>query len=328
MEQSSQATRPHSALHRVIGITMLAVLGYLVVAVWGGFSKFGATMSEFRWSLFVLALGLAALNYVLRFGKWVYYLRVLDIRGIPLVDNFLIYLSGFVLTITPGKVGEAYKSVVLEERFGTPVALTAPLVLSERLADVIAIVLLIAIGSIGFSGGLGWAIAGASAVLIVLAIVSNARLCMHIMGRLESRGGKLGALMPKVRIAYDSLRITLSPKHLLVPTLLSLAAWAAECTALGVVARGFGVDISLTKCLFYYATSILAGALIPIPGGLGVTEGILFKHLLGNMTDTVARAAMMLTRVATLWFAVALGFCALGLLKLRPRAAESSAARR
>lgn len=326
---ASSTTPPDSPklLRRVVAVTMVAVAGYLCVALWGGYAKFGQAMAEYHWSSFAAACGLAFLNYVLRFGKWVYYLRVLNVRGVPLFANFLVYLSGFVLTVTPGKVGEAYKSVVLEERFGTPVALTAPLVLSERLTDVIAIVTLIAVGSLGFSGGLGWAIAGALAVSCALALISNRTLCGKLFSDLERRGGKLSAIAPKLRVAYGSLATTLQPKHLAVPVALSLLAWSAECVALGVIARGFGVDISLTKCLFYYATSTLAGALIPVPGGLGITEGILLGHLTTGMPTVTARAAMMLTRVATLWFAVLLGFLALGGLKLLPRATSRAEVR-
>ncbi len=31
---------------------------------------------------------LASFNYVLRFGKWAFYLRALRVQAIPVVDNF------------------------------------------------------------------------------------------------------------------------------------------------------------------------------------------------------------------------------------------------
>jgi uncharacterized protein (TIRG00374 family) len=56
---------------------------------------------------------------------------------------------------------------------------------------------------------------------------------------------------------------------------------------------------------------MLIGALSFIPGGLGSTEAamVLMLSLLG-MGVSSAIAATIVCRVATLWFAVALGFCA------------------
>src|SRR5690606_21676695 len=104
-----------------------------------------------------------------RIIKWEYYLARLEIRGVPKLDSALVFLSGFVLTVTPGKVGEVFKSAVLAETHGVPAARTAPIVIADRLTDVIGVVALIAIGSMGFSGGLPWAIA--ASVLVALGMV-------------------------------------------------------------------------------------------------------------------------------------------------------------
>jgi uncharacterized membrane protein YbhN (UPF0104 family) len=71
--------------------------------------------------------------------------------------------------------------------------------------------------------------------------------------------------------------------------------------------------------MFFYATSTLAGALVPVPGGLGITEGSLQAQLveLGKVAPAVGTAAMILVRFATLWFAVLVGFVALSILKRR-----------
>ncbi|MDP9000066.1 MAG: lysylphosphatidylglycerol synthase domain-containing protein, partial [Myxococcota bacterium] len=68
---------------------------------------------------------------------------------------------------------------------------------------------------------------------------------------------------------------------------------------------------------FVYATSTLAGALVPVPGGLGVTETSLQVQLQGQVTPATSTAAMILVRFATLWFAVLVGFLSLAVLKRR-----------
>jgi uncharacterized membrane protein YbhN (UPF0104 family) len=71
--------------------------------------------------------------------------------------------------------------------------------------------------------------------------------------------------------------------------------------------------------VFFYETASLAGALIPVPGGLGVVETMLREQLvrLGGVPAGVATSSMILVRFATLWWAVAVGFAALGMLRRR-----------
>jgi len=104
-----------------------------------------------------------------------------------------------------------------------------------------------------------------------------------------------------------------------VPTVLSVGAWSLECTALWVILRGFDEPRGLGVATFIYATSTLIGALVPVPGGLGVTEGSLEKQLvnLAGVSTAQATGAMTLVRFATLWFAVLVGFMSLSLLKRR-----------
>jgi uncharacterized membrane protein YbhN (UPF0104 family) len=71
--------------------------------------------------------------------------------------------------------------------------------------------------------------------------------------------------------------------------------------------------------MFFYATATLAGALVPVPGGLGVTEAIIHRQLvsIAGAPEPVAAASMILIRLATLWWAVLVGCCALGWLRVR-----------
>jgi uncharacterized protein (TIRG00374 family) len=110
-----------------------------------------------------------------------------------------------------------------------------------------------------------------------------------------------------------------TPRTLVLPALLSVAAWALEGFALYAVLRGFGAAIPPSSAVFFYSTATLAGAVVPVPGGLGVTEGALSGQLmvLGGLPQAAATASMILVRFATLWLAVAVGFTALAVLRLR-----------
>jgi len=306
-------------LRRVVLMVVLSIVVYAAFALWGDVHKIGIGLGRFRWWTFGAALGLAFGNYVLRFFKWQFYLARLDVRDVGVVDSFLTFLSGFALTVSPGKVGEIFKSIVLLETHGVPIERTAPIVVADRLSDVLGIAVLIAIGSIGFRGGLVPAALGAAFVLALVVVVSSRRASRRVIAFVSSLPGPFRKIGPRLDAAYDSLALLVSPKNLVLPTLLSTAAWLLECLALAVILRGFAADVPVTLCTFFYATSTLAGAASGSPGGIGVTEAGLREQMttMGHVDAATSTAAMMLVRFATLWFAVALGFAAIAAIKRR-----------
>src|SRR6185436_16330534 len=160
-------------LRRLIAAMILGVAVYAGFALYRGLHQIRDSLSRFTWSAFALACTLAFGNYLTRFLKWEYYLARLGVRGVPKLDSLLTFLSGLVLTVTPGKVGEVFKSLVLHQTHDVAVARTAPIVLAERLTDVLGIVILIVAGSAGFSGGLVWALAGSILVVVVLVAIGS-----------------------------------------------------------------------------------------------------------------------------------------------------------
>lgn len=307
------------SLRRVLVVMLFGVLLYGGYAVYSGVGKVREALTGYAWWTFAAACALAFGNYVLRFLKWEFYLSRLDIRGVKKLDSFLVFLSGFVLTISPGKVGEVFKSFVLHETYKVEMTRTAPIIVAERVTDVLGIVVLIVLGSLGFEGGLVWAGVGAALVLTLIAVVMSETLSLRLIGFVEVLPGPFKKVGAKARAAYVSLRTLLSPRNLVAPTLISLGAWTLECLALWIIIRGFNEPVSVPLAMFFYATSTLAGAIIPVPGGLGVTETLLNgqMHDIGHVSPAAATGAMMLVRFATLWFAVLVGFVALTILKRR-----------
>ncbi len=308
---------------RLVGAMLLGVVVYGVLVLSRDAHKIGERLATYAWSTFVLACALAFGNYLLRFLKWEYYLAQLEIRGIPKWDSLLTFLSGFVLTVTPGKVGEVFKSVILLQIHKVPIARTAPIVVAERVTDLIGVIAIITIGSASFPGGAIWAGVGSSVVLALLVLIAFPAVSgpvLRALPRLPGPFGRVGGkIAPKVEEALTGLRTLTAPRQLVWPTLLSIGAWSLEGIGLWVILRGFGEHAEITLTMFFYATATLAGALVPVPGGLGVTEKLLEEQMarLGGVPTVTSTASMILIRFATLWFAVAVGFAALGLLRAR-----------
>jgi uncharacterized protein (TIRG00374 family) len=178
---------------------------------------------------------------------------------------------------------------------------------------------LILLGTTGFSGGLGIAIAGTLCVVVGMVFITWQAPALKLFDWVERRPGKLRQLAPKLRDAFTSLRLLASPVALLLPTLLSIVGWGCEGVALYLLLQGFSAAAPLPLTVFFYATATLAGAIIPVPGGLGVAEAMIQEQLvrLGGVPQAPATAAMILIRLATLWWAVLVGFAALALLRVR-----------
>jgi uncharacterized membrane protein YbhN (UPF0104 family) len=308
---------------RLILVMLLGVVIYGALVLSRGIGAIRARFDAYAWWTFAAACGLAFSNYVLRFLKWEYYLARLEIRGIPKGESFLTFLSGFVLTVTPGKVGEVFKSIILFQLRRVPIARTAPIVVAERVTDLIGVIVIITIGSVSFPGGALWATLGAVAVGVLLVFVASRRLSDRLLCALPLLPGALGRagarVGPKVAVAMHGLRDLTAPSRLVWPTLLSIAAWGLEGVGLWTILHGFSERPPLPLTAFFYATATLAGALVPVPGGLGVTDKLLEEQMarLGGVPSATATAAMLLVRFATLWFAVAVGFAALGILRAR-----------
>lgn len=302
------------------GLTVSAGAGaatYVGFAAWAGFHRVGAALARFSWTMAAAGLALASLNYLFRFAKWEYFLRRLDVK-IPASRSLAIFLSGFSLTVTPGKVGEVLKSYLLRETDGVPMARTAPIVIAERVSDLIALILLAVVGAgaLGDSTRILW-IGGAmvAALIAAVAVRPIGETAIALVAKLPA-GAKVA---PKLREFYQSTRHLLSPAPLTASTAISLCAWACECLAFFVILRGFdGTSVGLLRGTFIYAAMTIAGALSFLPGGLGVTEGGMVALLVAGsagLDQPTAFAATFVTRLCTLWFAVLLGVVALAFVQ-------------
>lgn len=298
------------------------VIGAVVMAGFSLFADLGKLLdhlSTFEWSMFALALALATANYGIRFARWHHYLAELELR-VPFIESLLIFLAGFVMSVTPGKLGEVLKSFLLKERHDISVTRTAPIVLAERITDLLALVLLCGAGATVFPQGAAFTAAAAALVATAVAAISWRPLGEWFL-RISVKVPVLNRLTSRLREAYEAIHSLMKPRALIAATLMSTVAWAMECMALWLVVHGFGeASIEVTAAIFAYSSSTIAGALAMLPGGLGVTEAGMAGavELLGRDVSTpVAIAATLLVRLATLWWAVVIGAVALVMVQAR-----------
>ncbi|MEJ7652483.1 MAG: lysylphosphatidylglycerol synthase transmembrane domain-containing protein [Chloroflexia bacterium] len=190
------------------GVGVAVVLALIVV---GDARQLWRTLETFRWEFIPLILGLTVLNYALRFVKWHYYLGLIGAAGVGLRASLSIFLSGLTMAMTPGKVGELLKSVLLRRATGTPLSVSAPIVMAERLTDGVALLFLSAGGLVLYRVGAPvLALIGVLAVLVV--VVRNGVRADLVLGGAR-RAPFVRSRTEHVAALYDSSRNLLRCAH-------------------------------------------------------------------------------------------------------------------
>jgi uncharacterized protein (TIRG00374 family) len=301
----------------LLGLAVVVVLGLL-----SDIGQVGASFSTFAWSMLPAILGFTALNYLLRWLKWDFYLRRMGMgQRVGYADSALLFASGMVMAVTPGKVGEVLKSYLLKRVNGTPISASAPIVLAERVTDGLAMLLLMGFGLTLYAPARPLFYVLVAATVAGLLVAQSRALVDRLLALVE----RLPAgtrIAPRLLTAYLSMKALLSWRILLISTLISLVSWFGECVAMYFVLRGLGVPPSfllLQQATFVFAASTLFGLVSFLPGGLGVSEGssTLMLERLIPIAAGPATTATIIIRFCTLWFGVTLGAAALALFSRR-----------
>lgn len=293
------------------------MVAYLAGAFATDYASLRAAMLNLGWSGTALVLGLSLTNYVLRFMRWHWYLHDLG-HALPWARHLTIYLGGFLFTVSPAKAGEAVRGLYLKEH-GVPYADTFAALFVERLLDFLSYALLAILIVMQYPDyrlflGLAFALAA-----ILLVIAGRPGLPSWIAGQAEHRGPRLAAPLRALAQLLTASRRMLRPALLLPGLAIGLVAWGAEGIGFHLICDGLTLDVPPMSATSIYAIAGLAGAAtFFMPGGIGGMEAVMTALLTAlGAPLTVAIVATLLCRLATLWFAVFLGFFAIGALEMQ-----------
>ena len=301
---------PHFVARSFFIIALVAIC-YVLVALVLGWDEIRSKIFQFP-AVHLLGMAILSLfNYALRFFRWEMYLRVLGCR-IPFRQSLGLYFSAYVMVITPGKVGEVFKAAVMRERWGIDLARGLPVVLAERLYDILAVMILAVVGFFFWPGtlaGLTPGILGVLGLLALLVLLRNLRIRSFLLGKL-SRTSMVRSHGMALDSSLSHMDRLLSVRQMVFSLLLTTIAWVGECLGLWLACAGLKSTISVGESTFVYAAGTLLGSLSFLPGGLGGTEAVIIFLLQDlQVTSIVAASAAFLVRVFTLWLAVFLGLC-------------------
>ena len=207
-------------LRAAIISVVLAVGAYAALALWSDAAKFAQAARSLGMSVGISILALSALNYALRSLRWRFFLARLG-HELPWRSCAVNYVSGFALTTTPGKAGEAIRSMLLKRRFGIAVTDSLAAFFAERFSDVLALALLCAL-ALAFLP-YGAYVAAGVVVLVALALwiaAADARTA---------------------RVAHGIARVL---PHRYAAPLASLIGQAGRLTRGGALATGFALSLA------------------------------------------------------------------------------------
>ncbi len=305
-----------SLLRRLLPGLVLGFVVFVGLALLGDLQKVSLMILRFEWKYFFIAIAFTLLNYLLRFFKWHFYLGQIGVRRITYWQSLRLFLAGFPLAVTPGKVGEILKGVWLMRLTGVPVGRGVSVVVAERVSDGMAVLLLSSLGVVGYPQY--WPVfAFVMVFLLAVIVISQIR---PLATWLLEQGGRL-RLLRKVsqsaREFYEGSFALFRPGSTLLAVCLGAVSWLGEGIGFYFIMLGLGIAPSqrlLAMAVFVLSFSTIVGAASALPGGLGAAE----VSIAGMLTFTlqqepaIAAAATLLIRMATLWFGVLLGLVVWG----------------
>jgi len=298
-------------LRGIIIAAFASVLVYAALALFTDAPKVASALRSFPLSMLALMLLLSAVSFVVRGIRWGALMRAI---GYPVSTKDALYLqiSGQTMSVTPGRVGEVLKPWLASHTAGMPMTRGIALVFAERLADVIAVCVL-SLGGLSVIGGNMWVLVAALGAIVAGTAVASSKwfhtLALGVIERQEwskKHHGSATAISATIQTSLTWRTMSWS-----VPA--SIVAWGLEGVGFGLCLGALGFDkLGILAAVSVYAVSSIIEAFTFLPGGIGLTEASMAGILIATGMDaSSASAATLITRVATLWWGVGVGWIAI-----------------
>ena len=295
-------------------LVVISVIGlYTTFIVASDINTIYDKISDFKIEFIPIILSLVTLGWFVLFLRWQLLLRNAKIF-IPTKDSFLVYTSGFALTIIPGKVGELVKSQLLKTKFGIARSKTVPIVLLEQFYTAVGIVLLSFFGIWYFE--LGVYVLGFFTIALIFAfILLTSRKAFNKIVSLFEKRKFTSKFVEPLSSSYDSIKSGIRGPITLYAIGLSMLFWLIESISVYFVLSSFGIiEIEFLKVIPTYTTSIMLGILSFLPMGIGVVEGSLAGFFsLQGIDVALSLTIVIVIRLFTRWYPVSFGFISLKL---------------
>ena len=297
--------------NRLILVLVVVIGIYAIFLFVSDYNIISEKISNFKVNYLPLILFLVTASWIPLIIKWHFLLKNSEV-DVPLTKSIAIFFSGVAFEITPGQIGALIKSQILKTSYNIPRTKTVPIVIVEKVYDLIGAILASVIGII---------ILGMEIYLIAIAISVLAFIFFFMYHKPASelffnRITKLkffSKYIENISGFYETVQKSTNVRAATICILLALAYWFMVSAAAYYTLISFDVNIlDYLKVLAIYSTSTLLGAISFIPAGIGITEGsIAGLFTLNGIDVSTALILAVMIRIFTLWYSVSVGFIAL-----------------
>lgn len=284
---------------------------FLGLILYADIQEVGYLLQRFRWNLLPAILGLTLINYLLRGARFHYYLRQLDVYNVSFWTSLRVFIGGFALTLTPGKVGELIRVLWLKDMAGVDPVRVAPSTLVDRIVDGLVMAILASLGALIYPQ-YRLAVMLILSIIVGVIIISQIRPLVLWLLNLGEHLPLVSRFVHALRTLYENTYELLRLKSLLVGVGIGLISWSAEGLAFYLILVGLNITGSFNLVLLAnlsLALSSILGGISSLPGGLGATEASMtgMLQVLLGLPENAATTATLFIRFCTLWFGVGLG---------------------
>jgi uncharacterized protein (TIRG00374 family) len=300
-------------VHRVIGFVVILLVASLIVFVGiaifskGGLLGVMGVIEHANVLIYLLAFVFQFLSFFVRFFKWRYYLRILKIK-VSEVKNFVIYLSLYAMNLTPGRIGRVVSAYTVDRVSNTHFVEILPIVSVDIFTDFLGFVVLSLIFGMLFITYLPFILIVDFVILLPFIFILNPWLFDILKKRILR--GKLSEVFALYGDEYFASQSKLNtPKVYLLSLLFTVPAYFLTSLSLYLSLHALGINVPVLKSVLVYIVSVLIGIVSFIPGTIGSADVAMVALISSTfgISSSISAAATIMTRLATLWFGVALG---------------------
>ena len=289
----------------LVVVSMLVL--YIVFLIVSDFNVIREKIFDFKTDYLPIILLLAPLSWIIVFFRWHFLLKNSNII-IPKKENFKIYMTGFAMSVTPGKVGELIKSQFLKSKYGVSRKNTLPIIISEYFYHMVGVLVVSIIGVYYFEFSLYIIILTSALIIITLTIISSETFFKKFVNLISKRNFLKKYVSP-ISDSHIILKKSIRGKIFIISSVLSIAFWLTEVLIVYFVFLSFNIlNFEFFKIAAIYTTSLILGMLSFLPMGVGVVEGSLAGFLNYEGIDiSIALTLVILIRIFTRWYGVIVG---------------------
>ena len=299
----------------LVRMGLLSFAAYSIISLLGGldFAELQSQLSGGTYSWAVLGLAVAQLTYVAQAVST----QGASPRMLPAGPLTALQAAiSFVNLAVPSTAARVVMIIRFFERQGVNATAAVTISAVESFAgfvvQILMLVLLLVPGFVELELDIDFPPGVSRLVDVLLILVGVALLCVAVLALVPSlRRRALARVRPHLREVGGVVRALRTPLRLVELLGGNLACQLLLAAALAMSTRVFGVHISLAEALVVFIIASLFGGMMPVPGGIGVTEAALIAGLVAiGVADTTAFAAAITFRILTFYLPPAWGWFA------------------